>query len=135
MNDKYFNSILIKKSTPKDIRIIEKLIDKQEGKLPLWVSGPPGTGKTYTYIKEAYMKFLKKGIMWNRIVILSHTVNAAQEILKAVKNLPQVQNIPEDILEEQICTIHAYFKAESKKIEEKNTINKTTISFAQKTQQ
>lgn len=71
--------------------------------------------KTYTYIKEAYMKFLKKGIMWNRIVILSHTVNAAQEILKAVKNLPQVQNIPEDILEEQICTIHAYFKAESKK--------------------
>ena len=115
MNNKQFNGILIKKSTPKDIRIIEKLIDEQEGKLPLWVSGPPGTGKTYTYIKEAYMKFLKKGIMWNRIVILSHTVNAAQEILKAVKNLPQVQNIPEDILEEQICTIHAYFKAESKK--------------------
>ena len=81
MNNKQFNGILIKKSTPKDIRIIEKLIDEQEGKLPLWVSGPPGTGKTYTYIKEAYMKFLKKGIMWNRIVILSHTVNAAQEIL------------------------------------------------------
>ena len=82
---------------------------------PYWVSGPPGTGKTRIYIKNLYKEYLDKGVMWNRIVILSHTVNAAREILKAIKELPQLENIPEDVLEEQICTIHAYFKAESKK--------------------
>ena len=82
---------------------------------PYWVSGPPWTGKTHIYIKDLYKEHLDKGVMWNKIVILSHTVNAAREILKAIKELPQLENIPEDVLEEQICTIHAYFKAESKK--------------------
>ena len=53
---------------------------------PYWVSGPPGTGKTHIYIKKLYKEHLDKGVMWNRIVILSHTVNAAKEILKAKKN-------------------------------------------------
>ena len=82
---------------------------------PYWVSGPPGTGKTHIYIKDLYKEHLDKGVMWNKIVILSHTVNAAGEILKAIKQLPQLQNIPEDVLEEQICTIHAYFRSESAK--------------------
>ena len=82
---------------------------------PYWVSGPPGTGKTHIYIKKLYKEHLDKGVMWNRIVILSHTVNAAKEILKAIKELPQLENIPEDFLEDQICTIHAYFRAESAK--------------------
>ena len=51
---------------------------------PYWVSGPPGTGKTHIYIKKLYKEHLDKGVMWNRIVILSHTVNAAKEILKAI---------------------------------------------------
>ena len=62
MNDKYFNSILIKKSTFKDVRNIEKLIDKQARKLPWWVSGPPGTGKTRGFIKEKYQKLIEEVI-------------------------------------------------------------------------
>ena len=115
MSNEKFNGILIKKSTFKDVRAIEKLIDEQQKKLPWWVSGPPGTGKTYVYIKEKYEKFLKEGVLCGRIVILSHTVNAAENILNAVKDLPQVKNIPKSFLEEQICTIHSYFKAESKR--------------------
>ena len=70
MNDKYFNSILIKKSTFKDVRNIEKLIDKQARKLPWWVSGPPGTGKTRGFIKEKYQKWLKlKSIVYFRMII------------------------------------------------------------------
>jgi len=82
---------------------------------PYWVSGPPGTGKTHIYIKDLYKEYLDKGVMWSKIVILSHTVNAAAEILKAIKELPQLENIPENALEEQICTIHSYFRAESAK--------------------
>tara|TARA_R100000697_G_scaffold51427_1_gene64454 strand:- start:153 stop:1916 length:1764 start_codon:yes stop_codon:yes gene_type:complete len=115
MNDKYFNSILIKKSTFKDVRNIEKLIDKQARKLPWWVSGPPGTGKTRGFIKEKYQKLIEQGVNWERIVILSHTVNAAGEILDAIKEIPMMKNIPDNALENQICTIHSYFNAEGKK--------------------
>ena len=84
-------------------------------KLPWWVSGPPGTGKTRGFIKRKYKKFISEGIDWNRIVVLSHTVNAAKEILKAVKEIPEMKKIPDDALEEQICTIHSYFHGEGKK--------------------
>ena len=84
-------------------------------KLPWWVSGPPGTGKTRGFIKRKYKKFISEGIDWNRIVVLSHTVNAAKEILKAVKEIPEMKKIPDDVLEEQICTIHSYFHGEGKK--------------------
>ena len=89
----------------------------KNNKLPWWVSGPPGTGKTRGFIKRRFKKYLDKGISWERIVVLSHTVNAAKEILKAIKEIPEMKNIPENALEEQICTIHSYFKAESKKRE------------------
>ena len=115
MNNKDFNGVLVKKSTFKDVKAIEKLIDKQVGKLPWWVSGPPGTGKTRGFIKEKYERFLDEGVRWERIVILSHTVNAAREILEAIKEIPRMETIPADVLEDQICTIHAYFNAEGKK--------------------
>ena len=115
MNNQNFNGVLVKKSTFKDVKAIEKLIDKQVGKLPWWVSGPPGTGKTRGFIREKYERFLDEGVDWERIVILSHTVNAAREILKAIKEIPRMETIPADVLEDQICTIHAYFNAEGKK--------------------
>ena len=115
MTDENFNAVLIKKSTIKDVRAIEKLIDEHAKKLPWWVSGPPGTGKTRGFIKTKYENFLKQGVNWERIVILSHTKNAAREILKAIKEIPKMKYIPNDVLEDQICTIHAYFNAEGKK--------------------
>ena len=80
-------------------------------KTPEFIPGPPGTGKTHRWLKNKYAELLKK-YSWERIVVLSHTVLAAKEIRKAVKGLPEIQNVPDTRLEDQICTIHAYFKAE-----------------------
>ena len=52
MNNKDFNGILIKKSTFKDVKMIERLIDKQAKKQPKFISGPPGTGKTSKFITQ-----------------------------------------------------------------------------------
>ena len=80
-------------------------------KTPEFIPGPPGTGKTHIWLKDKYAELLKK-YSWERIVVLSHTVLAAKEIRKAVKGLPEIQSVPDTRLEDQICTIHAYFKAE-----------------------
>ena len=81
-------------------------------KTPEFVPGPPGTGKTHVWLKDKYAEFLEAGYEWDRIVVLSHTNTAAEEIVKAVKNLPQLKDVPDTKLEDQICTIHSYFRAE-----------------------
>ena len=81
-------------------------------KIPEFVPGPPGTGKTHVWLKDKYAEFLEAGYEWDRIVVLSHTNTAAEEIVKAVKNLPQLKNVPDTKLEDQICTIHSYFRGE-----------------------
>jgi len=80
-------------------------------KIPDFIPGPPGTGKTHIWLKDKYTEFLKK-YPWDRIVILSHTNTAADEIVKAVNKLPELENIPDTNLQDQICTIHSYFKGE-----------------------
>ena len=80
-------------------------------KTPEFVPGPPGTGKTHVWLKERYEEFLEAGYDWDRIVVLSHTNTAADQIVKAVKNLPQLKDVPDTKLEDQICTIHSYFRA------------------------
>jgi len=80
-------------------------------KIPEFVPGPPGTGKTHRWLKNNYTDFLQ-GYSWDRIVVLSHTNTAAKEIVKAVNNLPELKNIPDTRLEDQICTIHSYFRGE-----------------------
>ena len=80
-------------------------------KIPNFIPGPPGTGKTHKWLKNKYVNLLKK-YPWDRIVILSHTNTAADEIIKAVNKLPDLENIPDTNLQDQICTIHSYFKAE-----------------------
>ena len=51
-------------------------------KIPDFIPGPPGTGKTHRWLKNKYAGFLKQ-YPWDRIVILSHTNTAADEIIKA----------------------------------------------------
>ena len=80
-------------------------------KIPNFIPGPPGTGKTHKWLKNKYADFLKQ-YPWDRIVILSHTNTAADEIIKAVNKLPELENIPDTNLQDQICTIHSYFKGE-----------------------
>jgi len=80
-------------------------------KTPEFIPGPPGTGKTHKWLKKNYAEFLQK-YPWDRIVVLSHTRVAAKEIIKAVKNLPELKNVPDTKLEDQICTIHSYFRGE-----------------------
>ena len=80
-------------------------------RIPEFVPGPPGTGKTHRWLKNKYKEFLKK-YSWDRIVILSHTNTAADEIVKAVNKLPELKNIADTNLQDQICTIHSYFKGE-----------------------
>ena len=80
-------------------------------KIPNFIPGPPGTGKTHKWLKNKYVDLLKK-YPWDRIVILSHTNTAAEEIIKAVNKLPELKNVPDTNLQDQICTIHSYFRAE-----------------------
>ena len=76
-----------------------------------FIPGPPGTGKTHRLLKNNYTGFLQEAT-WDRIVVLSHTNTAAKEIIKAVNNLPKLKNVPDTKLEDQICTIHSYFRGE-----------------------
>jgi len=80
-------------------------------KIPNFIPGPPGTGKTHKWLKNKYAGFLKQ-YDWDRIVILSHTNTAADEIIKAVNKLPELENESDTNLKEQICTIHSYLRAE-----------------------
>ena len=80
-------------------------------KIPNFIPGSPGTGKTHKWLKNKYVDLLKK-YPWDRIVILSHTNTAADEIIKAVNKLPGLKNVPDTNLQDQICTIHSYFRAE-----------------------
>ena len=50
-----------------------------------FISGPPGTGKTSMFITQKYTELLKK-YSYNRIIILSHTNVAADEI-RSIKSV------------------------------------------------
>ena len=84
-------------------------------KEPEFVPGPPGTGKTHRWLKNKYTGFLQEST-WDRIVVLSHTNTAVKELIKAVNNLPELKNVPDTKLEDQICTIHSYFRGEYRKM-------------------
>ena len=74
--------------------------------------GPPGTGKTSTFITSKYTELLQK-YNYKKIIILSHTNVAADEIKDEILELPQMQGITKKSLEDNICTIHHYCKKKS----------------------
>ena len=71
--------------------------------------GPPGTGKTSTFITTKYVELLEK-FDYKKIIILSHTKVAAAEIRDEILKLPEMQNVTKEALKYNICTIHRYCK-------------------------
>ena len=74
-----------------------------------FIVGPPGTGKTHIYLKSKY-KDLLKTYSPEKMILLSHTNVAADEIREAVEDLPEIKNmkLEENFFENRICTIHKY---------------------------
>lgn len=78
---------------------------------PKFIAGPPGTGKTHDFILKKYSELFEK-YNYDKIVVLSHTNVAADQIREAIANLKIVKdkNINDSDLEDYICTIHSYCK-------------------------
>jgi hypothetical protein len=76
---------------------------------PRFIAGPPGTGKTHVYITGLYEELLSK-YSYKKILILSHTNVAAEQILNAIIKLPQMKDVTKKELRETIGTIHHYCK-------------------------
>jgi len=79
-------------------------------KQPKFISGPPGTGKTSMFITQKYTELLKK-YSYSRIIILSHTNVAADEIRDEILKLPEMQGVTKKAMKYNICTIHSYCKS------------------------
>ena len=58
---------------------------------PRFIAGPPGTGKTHKFIVDKYITALKKYTP-EKIIILSHTNIAANEIRDAIFDLKNLKN-------------------------------------------
>ena len=78
---------------------------------PKFISGPPGTGKTSKFITSKYLELLND-FSHERIIVLSHTNVAADEIRDAILKLPKVKEkgLTKKSLKYKICTIHSYCK-------------------------
>ena len=79
-------------------------------KQPKFISGPPGTGKTSMFITQKYLELLKK-YSYDKIIILSHTNVAADEIKDEILKLPEMRGVTKKAVKYKICTIHAYCKS------------------------
>jgi hypothetical protein len=71
--------------------------------------GPPGTGKTSKFITGKYIEFLNK-FDYKKIIVLSHTNVAADEIKDEILKLQEMQGVTKKALKDNICTIHHYCK-------------------------
>ena len=76
-----------------------------------FVVGPPGTGKTHIFLLTKYKKFFKLYDP-DKIVLISHTNTAVNEILDAVMKIPEIKErgYRRKFFEDRICTIHHYCK-------------------------
>ena len=57
---------------------------------PKFVSGPSGTGKTHVFLTKKYQELLQKYDP-EKIIMLSHTNVAADELKQAVLDLPEIK--------------------------------------------
>ena len=79
---------------------------------PRFIAGPPGTGKTHIYIvEELYPELLLK-YHPDKIIILSHTNVAADQLQDAILALPimKERGFTKKSMKHKICTIHSYCK-------------------------
>jgi len=77
-----------------------------------FIVGPPGTGKTHIFLVEKYEECFSK---YNpeKIVLLSHTNVAVEQILDAIMKLKEVKEkgYRRKFFEDRICTIHHYCRS------------------------
>tara|TARA_R110002051_G_scaffold76454_2_gene139693 strand:- start:253 stop:1893 length:1641 start_codon:yes stop_codon:yes gene_type:complete len=76
---------------------------------PRFIAGPPGTGKTHKYIVKLFKELIIK-YSYTKILILSHTNVAAEQILEAIISLPEMKQVTKKELRKTIGTIHHYCK-------------------------
>jgi hypothetical protein len=78
---------------------------------PRFIAGPPGTGKTHGFILDLYKELLLK-YHPDKIIILSHTNVAADQIKDAILALPimKERGFTKKSMKYKICTIHRYCK-------------------------
>ena len=83
-------------------------------KKPNFMVGPPGTGKTSEFITKKYKELLTK-YSHTKIIILSHTNVAADEIRDDILELPEVKEkgLTKKSFKYKICTIHSYCKSKA----------------------
>tara|TARA_R100001591_G_scaffold66419_1_gene75744 strand:+ start:371 stop:1945 length:1575 start_codon:yes stop_codon:yes gene_type:complete len=79
---------------------------------PKFVSGPPGTGKTHVFLTKKYQELLQKYDP-EKIIMLSHTNVAADELKQAVLDLPEIKEkgLKKKFFKYKICTIHAFCRS------------------------
>ena len=78
---------------------------------PRFIAGPPGTGKTHGFILDLYKELLLK-YHPDKIIILSHTNVAADQLKDAILALPimKERGFTKKSMKYKICTIHSYCK-------------------------
>ena len=81
-------------------------------KQPKFVSGPPGTGKTHLFLIDKYKELLKN-YEPEKIIMLSHTNVAADELKDAVLDLPEMKErgLRKKFFKYKICTYILFVKA------------------------
>ena len=85
---------------------------------PRFVAGPPGTGKTHGFLVEKYREgFLNYDP--DKIILLSHTRTASNQIIEAILDMPEVKEkgLDVDYFKDRICTIHHFCRSKIMKKE------------------
>ena len=85
---------------------------------PRFIAGPPGTGKTHSFLVDKYREgFLNYNP--EKIVLLSHTNTAANQIIEAILDMPEVKEkgLDADYFRDRICTIHHFCRSKIMKKE------------------
>ena len=86
--------------------------------IPRFIAGPPGTGKTHSFLVDKYREgFLNYNP--DKIVLLSHTKTASNQIIEAILNMPEVKEkgLDADYFKDRICTIHHFCRSKIMKKE------------------